>query len=49
MSRKWENLQSRSFLESRARTRALGLVDGDLSRVNVDPDWLARQNLPAAT
>ena len=27
MSSRWENLQSRSFLESNARTRALGLVD----------------------
>jgi len=24
-------------------------VDGDLGRVNVDPAWLARQSLPAAT
>lgn len=29
MSIHWENLQSRSFLESRARTRAIGLVDPD--------------------
>ncbi len=27
MSSKWENLQKRSFLESNARTRAIGLVD----------------------
>ncbi len=27
MSSKWENIQKRSFLESEARTRALGLVD----------------------
>ena len=29
MSSKWENLQKRSFLESKARTRAIGLVDPD--------------------
>ena len=29
--------------------RVLALVDGDLSRVNVDPGWLARQSLHAAT
>ena len=29
MSNKWENLQTRSFLESNARSRAIGLVDPD--------------------
>jgi len=29
MSSKWENIQKRSFLESNARTRAIGLVDPD--------------------
>jgi len=29
MSSKWESLQKRSFLESKARTRAIGLVDPD--------------------
>ena len=47
MSRKWENLQSRSFLESRARTRALGLVDpGSFTELAGPRDRLTSPHLP---
>lgn len=47
MSSRWENLQSRSFLESRARNRALGLVDpGSFTELAGPRDRLTSPHLP---
>lgn len=47
MSSHWENIQSRSFLESNARIRALGLVDaGSFTELAGPRDRLSSPHLP---